>query len=67
MAMNTQCTCIIPCRVSQKYIGFQNISFETCKGIAYSYKETNIVIKVFNNLTPWVYTIGGVLLMFKIT
>jgi hypothetical protein len=54
-------------RVSHKYIGFQNISFETCKGIAWSYKETNIIIRVFSNQTPWVYTIGGVLFMLKTT
>jgi len=38
-----------PCRLSQKYIGFQNKSFEIYKGIAQLYKETNIIIKVFDN------------------
>jgi len=32
MLKNTQCTCITPCRVSHKFFGFYNISFETCKG-----------------------------------
>jgi hypothetical protein len=29
MARNIQCTYTTPCRVSQKYIGFYNISFGT--------------------------------------
>jgi len=31
------------------------------------YKETNTFIEVFYNQTPWVYTIGGVLFIFKTT
>jgi hypothetical protein len=43
----------------------------TCGGVLHNltktYKETYTLIRVFNNQTPWVYTIGGVLFILKIT
>jgi hypothetical protein len=36
MPKKTQWRCNTPFKVSQKYIGFHNISFDTWKGITYA-------------------------------
>jgi hypothetical protein len=53
MPKTIQYTCNTPSRVSQKYIGLHNISFETWKGIAQPYqnlqgKQYSTLLGVFN-------------------
>ncbi len=71
MPNTIQYTYNTPLKVSHKYIGLHNISFDTWRVLrspTKTYKKTNTFIGVFCNQTPKAYvTFRGVLFMAKTT